>query len=100
ANDSWMWGGLSPLGKRVIEEMNRLGMMVDVSHPSKGAMMQAVALSKAPVIASHSAVRRLANSTRNLDDEMLAAIKSNGGVVQIVALSDFLRADPAERGPA
>jgi len=64
---------------RVIQEMNTWGIMVDVSHPSKGAMMQAIGLSKAPVIASHSAVRTLANHSRNLDDEMLMAIKTNGG---------------------
>ena len=60
--------------------MNRWGIMVDVSHPSKGAMMQAIGLSKAPVIASHSSVRKLANHSRNMDDEMLMAMKTNGGV--------------------
>src|SRR6185295_15940286 len=53
ANNQWMWGGLSPLGKQAIAEMNKWGIMVDVSHPSKGSMMQAAALSKAPIIASH-----------------------------------------------
>ena len=100
ANNEWRWGGLSPLGRQVIEEMNRLGMMVDVSHPSKGSMMQAIGLSKAPVIASHSSVRKLANVTRNMDDEMLMAMKTNGGVVQMVALSGYVKADPPERGPA
>jgi membrane dipeptidase len=94
ANDSWMWGGLSPLGKQVIAEMNRLGMMVDVSHPSKGSMMQAVALSKAPIIASHSGIRALANVSRNLDDEQLIAIKQNGGVVQVVAFASYVKTDP------
>jgi membrane dipeptidase len=94
ADDKWMWGGLSPLGKQVIAEMNRLGMMVDVSHPSKGSMMQAVALSKAPIIASHSGVRALANVSRNLDDEQLMAIKQNGGVVQVVAFASYVKADP------
>src|SRR5262245_1540207 len=51
SSNEWKWGGVSPLGREVIQEMNRLGMMVDVSHPSKGAIMQAIALSKAPVIA-------------------------------------------------
>jgi membrane dipeptidase len=100
ATNQWRWGGLSPLGRQVIEEMNRWGMMIDVSHPSKGAMMQAIGLSKAPVIASHSGIRRLANISRNLDDEQLTAIKTNGGVVQIVGLSEFVKADPPERGPA
>ncbi len=100
ADNTWMWGGLSPLGRQVIEEMNKWGIMVDVSHPSKGSMMQAIGLSKAPVIASHSAVRSLANVSRNLDDEMLMAIKTNGGVAQIVAFASYVKADPAERGPA
>ncbi len=63
-------------------------------------MMQAIGLSKAPVIASHSAVRSLANHSRNLDDEMLMAIKTNGGVAQIVAFASYVKTDPAERGPA
>ena len=100
ADNTWSWGGLSPLGRQVIQEMNKWGIMVDVSHPSKGAMMQAIGLSKAPVIASHSAVRKLANHSRNLDDEMLMAIKTNGGVAQIVAFSSYVKTDPVERGPA
>jgi membrane dipeptidase len=100
ANNQWLWGGLSPLGRQVIEEMNRWGIMVDVSHPSKGSMMQTVGLSKAPVIASHSGVRRLANVSRNMDDEMLMALKTNGGVIQMVAFSTYVKSDPPERGPA
>ena len=100
ATNQWSFGGLSPLGRQVIEEMNRWGIMVDVSHPSKGSMMQAIGASRAPVIASHSSVRTLANHSRNLDDEMLMAIKTNGGVVQINAVADFVKADPRERAPA
>jgi len=100
ADNKWSWGGLSPLGRQVIQEMNKWGIMVDVSHPSKGAMMQAIGLSTAPIIASHSAVRSLANNSRNLDDEMLMAIKTNGGVAQIVAFASYVKTDPAERGPA
>jgi membrane dipeptidase len=100
ADNTWSWGGLSPLGRQVIQEMNKWGIMVDVSHPSKGAMMQAIGLSKAPVIASHSAVRSLANHSRNLDDEMLMAIKTNGGVAQIVAFASYVKTDPAARAPA
>ncbi len=100
AGNEWKWGGLSPLGREVLQEMNRLGMMVDVSHPSKASILQAIGLSKAPVIASHSSVRKLANQTRNLDDEMLMAIKTNGGVVQINSVADFIKADPRERAPA
>jgi membrane dipeptidase len=100
ANDEWMWGGLSPLGKQVIAEMNKWGIMVDVSHPSKGSMMQSVALSKAPIIASHSAIRALADVSRNLDDEQLMAIKQNGGVVQVVAFASYVKADPPGRAAA
>jgi membrane dipeptidase len=100
ASNQWSWGGLSPLGRQVIQEMNRVGMMIDVSHPSKASMLQAVGLSRAPVIASHSSVRRLANQSRNMDDEMLMAIKTNGGVVQINAVADFIKTDPKERAPA
>ena len=90
--------GVSPLGREVIAEMNRLGMMVDVSHPSKASMMQTVALSKAPIIASHSAVRRLANHSRNMDDEQLLALKQNGGVIQIVAFASYLKVSPNPAG--
>ena len=84
--------GVSPLGRAVIAEMNRLGMMVDVSHPSRASMMQAVSLSQAPVIASHSSVRALADHARNLDDEQLLALKKNGGVVHIVAYAGYVKA--------
>src|SRR5581483_9781499 len=100
AGNEWKWGGISPLGRQVIEEMNRLGMMVDVSHPSKAAMLQAIGLSKAPVIASHSSVRKLANQSRNMDDEMLMAMKTNGGVVQINAVSSFVKAPEPRPQPA
>ena len=89
--------GLSPLGREVIAEANRLGIMIDLSHPSKGANLEAIRLSKAPVIASHSAVRALANVSRNMDDEQLLALKNNGGVIQIVGLSSFIKTEPAEQ---
>jgi membrane dipeptidase len=92
--------GLSPLGREVIAEMNRLGMMVDLSHPSKGANMEAMRLSKAPAIASHSGVRALADVSRNMDDEQLLALKKNGGVIQIVGLAEFIKADSKERTAA
>jgi membrane dipeptidase len=85
-------GGLSELGRTVLAEMNRLGIMVDLSHLSRVAAMQAMALSKAPVIASHSSVRALVDHNRNLDDEQLRALKKNGGVVQIVAYAGYLKA--------
>src|SRR5580693_4251293 len=92
--------GLSPLGREVIAEMNRLGMMVDLSHPSKGADMEAMRLSQAPVIASHSAVRALADVSRNMDDEMLLALKKNGGVVQVVGFASYIKIDSKERAAA
>ena len=67
----WLHNGLSELGRQVIIEMNKWGIMVDVSHPSKQANLQAIALSRAPVIASHSAARALADHSRNMDDEQL-----------------------------
>lgn len=96
ASNDWLWGnGVSPLGRQVIAEMNRLGMMIDISHPSKGSMMQTLALTKAPIIASHSAVRALCNHSRNLDDEQLKALAKNGGVVQVVAFRGYVKCDPA-----
>ena len=92
--------GLSPLGRQVIAEMNRLGMMVDLSHPSKGADMEAMRLSKAPVIASHSGVRALANVSRNMDDEQLLALKKNGGVIQVVGVRIYVKTDSKERTQA
>jgi membrane dipeptidase len=89
--------GLSPLGREVIAEMNRLGMMVDLSHPSKGANMEAIRLSQAPVIASHSGVRALADVSRNMDDEQLLALKKNGGVIQVVGFSSYVKTDSKER---
>lgn len=93
--------GLSPLGRQVIAEMNRLGIMVDLSHPAKGANLEAIRLSKAPVIASHSAVRALAPSvSRDMDDEQLLALKKNGGVIQIVGFASYLKTDSKERTDA
>ena len=82
--------GLSELGKQAVAEMNKWGIMVDLSHPSKQANLQAIALSKAPVIASHSGARALCDHSRNLDDEQLAAIKQNRGVVQAVAFRSYV----------
>ena len=82
--------GISAFGEEVIAEMNRLGIMVDVSHISKAAMLDAVRLSRAPVIASHSSTRALADNPRNMDDEQLRALGDNGGVLQTVALGAFV----------
>lgn len=89
--------GVSEFGKEVIAEMNRLGMMVDVSHISKQAMLDAVKYSKAPIIASHSSTRALCNSPRNLDDEQLLALKENGGVMQTVAFRSYVKEDVPEK---
>jgi membrane dipeptidase len=78
----------------VIDEMNRVGMMVDISHVSIKCMMQATKYSKAPVIASHSGVWELAKHSRNLNDEQLMAIGAAGGVVQIVGLNSFVKFYP------
>jgi membrane dipeptidase len=101
--DGWKWNGNSPLGKQVIAEMNRLGIMVDVSHASKESMLQTAALSKAPIIASHSAVRALCDVSRNMDDEQLLALKKPGGVIQVFAYSSFVKTtkpDSSERAAA
>lgn len=89
----WLHNGLSDLGKKAVVEMNRVGMMIDVSHPSKEAIKQMIQISKAPVIASHSSARSLCDHSRNLDDELLDMIKENGGVIQTVAYPGYLRDD-------
>tara|TARA_R110002153_G_scaffold46910_1_gene132492 strand:+ start:1762 stop:3051 length:1290 start_codon:yes stop_codon:yes gene_type:complete len=96
ADDTWLHNGLSDLGKDAVKEMNRLGIMIDVSHPSKQAMKQMISLSKAPIIASHSSARALCGHSRNLDDEQLMMMKENGGVVQTVAFSSYLNTEKHE----
>ncbi|MEH6535987.1 MAG: dipeptidase [Psychroserpens sp.] len=88
-DDVWLHNGVSDLGKEVIKEMNRLGIMIDVSHPSKESMRQMIELSKAPIIASHSSARALCDHSRNLDDEQLEWMKNNGGVIQTVAFQTY-----------
>lgn len=97
ADDVWLHNGLSHLGKQVVAEMNRVGMMIDVSHPSKEAMRQMIELSKAPLIASHSSARALCDHSRNLDDEQLAWMKDNGGVVQTVAFKSYLNTEKNDK---
>jgi membrane dipeptidase len=92
----WLHHGLSDFGKEVIVEMNKWGMMIDVSHPSKEAMRQIIRITKAPIIASHSSARALCNHSRNLDDEQLEWMKENGGVVQTVAFSAYLNTEKNE----
>ncbi len=97
ADGNWLHNGLSDLGKQAVEEMNRLGIMIDVSHLSRAAMLQIIELSLAPVIASHSSARGLCDHSRNLDDHQLDKIKGNGGVVQTVALDAYLNSEKAAR---
>lgn len=96
----WLHNGLSELGKKAVKEMNRVGIMIDVSHPSKESMKQMIALSKAPIIASHSSARALCGHSRNLDDEQLRMMKENGGVVQTVAFSSYLNTEKDEKRSA
>lgn len=87
-------GGLSPLGEAVVDEMNRQGMMIDVSHISDDAFFDVIERTKAPVIASHSNARAVCNHPRNLSDEMLLALKKNGGVIQVCVLSAYVKNMP------
>jgi membrane dipeptidase len=95
-------GGLSDLGKQGIARLNRLGMLIDVSQLTTPALKQVLMLTKAPVVATHSGLRSIIDAPRNLSDEELDLIKKNGGVVQVVAFSNYLRKAPevAEGGPA
>jgi membrane dipeptidase len=90
ASDDWLYNGLSELGKKAVNEMNRLGIMIDISHLSKTATDQILKMSNAPVIASHSSARALCPHSRNMDDESLKLLKENGGVVQTVALGSYI----------
>jgi membrane dipeptidase len=92
--------GLSEFGEEVVAEMNRVGMMVDVSHISKQAMLDAVVASRAPVVGSHSSMRAINDHPRNMDDEQLLALKDNGGVIQTVALGSFVKSASPERQDA
>lgn len=83
--------GLSDFGKQVVQEMNQLGMMIDVSHMSDQSFYDVIKLSKAPVIASHSCSRSICDHPRNMTDDMLRAISSNNGVVQMCILSDYVK---------
>lgn len=92
----WLNNGLSELGKQAVHEMNKWGIMIDLSHPSKQANIQAIQLSKAPVIASHSGARAICDHSRNLSDEELELIKKNGGVVQAVAFRSYVKKEKSE----
>jgi len=96
--DEPLHGGLSDLGRRAIEEMNRVGIMVDISHASEKTSLEAIAHSKAPVIASHSGVDAVRLHGRNLSDAELDALKANGGVVLCVAFASYVKDDGDRRG--
>lgn len=96
ADNKWLYNGLSEMGKKAIYEMNKWGIMIDLSHPSKQSNIQAIQLSKAPVIASHSGARALCDHSRNLDDEVLEMIKKNGGVVQAVAFRTYVSKEKSD----
>ncbi len=84
-------GGLSELGRGAVAALNRLGMLVDIAHVSREAMLQAAALSRTPVVSTHSCIRALCDHPRNLDDVQLDALRDVGGVVQVTAVSAFLK---------
>ena len=90
-------GGISIFGGDVVKEMNRLGIMVDVSHGNDSVFYDAIRLSKAPIIASHSNARAVTNHRRNMTDEMLKLMAKNGGVVQLTMLADYLREAPPNK---
>ena len=91
--------GLSPFGRQVLAEMNRLGIMIDVSHIASTSLRDVLALSKAPVIASHSGCKAVYDHPRNLADDELRALAAGGGVVQVVTVPEFLK-KPASDGTA
>jgi membrane dipeptidase len=90
ATDDPKYGGLSPLGVQVVHEMNRIGMLVDLSHVSPDTMKDAIAESRAPVIFSHSSARALVDHPRNVPDDVLALLPANGGVVMLNFVPDFI----------
>jgi membrane dipeptidase len=83
--------GLSAFGKEVVAEMNKTGMMIDVSHISDASFMDVIRLSKYPIIASHSCARAICDNPRNLTDQDLKALAKNGGVIQMCFLSDYIK---------
>ncbi len=97
STDQPRWGGLNDLGEKIVVEMNRIGMMIDVSHISDEAFWDVMRVSKAPVIASHSSCRAIANMQRNMSDDMIKALAKNGGVIMINFGSSFLNREWGKR---
>jgi membrane dipeptidase len=94
ATDKREWGGLSPLGKQFVAEANRMGIVLDASHASDGVLDDMLALSKAPILLSHSGVKAIYNHPRNIDDAHLKALAAHGGVIQINAYSSYMIDQP------
>ncbi|QTC91817.1 dipeptidase [Brevundimonas goettingensis] len=96
ATDAPKWGGLNPFGEAVVHEMNRIGMMVDLSHVSEETMLDAIRVSEAPVIFSHSSARGVTNNRRNVPDRVLRLMPANGGIVMVTFVPGFVSAAIAD----
>ncbi|MDR0814747.1 MAG: membrane dipeptidase, partial [Bacteroidales bacterium] len=93
STDTTEWKGLSDFGRQMVKEMNRLGMLIDVSHASDAAFYDVIQLTTQPIVASHSSARALCNHPRNLSDEQLKALAKNGGVAQVCILDKYIKDD-------